>query len=66
MQNTLNIKVSCTEEERFDNRNRLYNFVVRVPFNEKILIAITSHVFRNYIYAWLGTAHACFVLQSRS
>lgn len=40
--------------------------MARVQSNVKFYIAVTSHIFRDYICGWLGSAHDCNALHSTS
>lgn len=59
--------VSCdgSGEERYNHQNWTGTFVVKVPSNGKVYVAITSHKFKEYRCGWIGFVHHLYLLQSR-
>lgn len=62
LQAELSVGDDGSEEERVDNQDGFYAYVVKMPIDSKFYIAMTSHAFKHNICDWLGSIRDCYFL----
>lgn len=65
LQTARSIRAVGLEGERLDSENRHFTIAFTISSNGKHHIALTSRVFKQYIFDWLGIVCDCYVLQSK-